>query len=145
MPAAALLAAYRSDRWKVVVALGRRRWLVAQERVPSVVGVGRDVDGTDVEDRGLDVDDRIATDAVVHPQRPARGIQVPAVLGPHEDGVALVVQLVGPHRATADAMLVPALQRAAAAGAVVVDPRPLVVALGKLVEHARADRNERDL
>ena len=120
----------------------RRVRAAPRQTVPAVVCIGRHEHRADVDDGRLQVDHRAAVDAVVNAQRPARRVELPAAARAHEHGRAGVREPIGPGLGGAHAMLVPALQGAAATGAVVVDAGPLVVALGQLVEHARAHRQE---
>ena len=118
------------DARQVVVPARR----LALRQAPAVVDVGRDVDGARVGDRRLHVDHRRAIDPVVDAQRARDGIAVPVVVGGDE-----LRRVVAPLVLVADAVLVPALQRAAARRAVVVLAGPLVVEAREVVEHPRAD------
>src|SRR5258705_10060655 len=97
-----------------------------------------DEHGADIDDGGLQVDDRRLVDPVVDAERTRHRIDFPSLRWPRENGLAVRVERVGPERLRAHAVLVPALERAAAARAVVVFAAPLVVALRELVEHPRA-------
>src|SRR3989304_2262653 len=68
--------------------------------------------------------------------RPPGRVERPGV----RQRAARLVGVVGPERAGAHTVLVPALHRAAGAGAGIGFARPFVIAAGHLVQHARADR-----
>src|SRR3989304_3342941 len=73
--------------------------------------------------------------------RPPGRVERPGV----RQRAARLVGVVGPERAGAHTVLVPALHRAAGAGAGIRFARPFVIAAGHLVQHARADqRGNRD-
>ena len=107
--------------------------------VPAGVHGAGDVQDADLRQRGVHRDDVLVVHAEVGAQRPAQRVgraRVGQALR-----VALLRGLVGEQRLGAHAVLVPALHRAARAGAAVVLAGPLVVASRQLVEHARAHRH----
>src|SRR5207247_1655538 len=101
--------------------------------------VGRDVDGSDVGDRSLKVDDRLTIDAVIHTERPLGRVDIPTTLGPGKDRLFVGSERIRPHRFPANAVLVPSLERSAATRPFVILARPFVVALGHFIKHSRAD------
>jgi hypothetical protein len=96
----------------------------------------------------LYVDDRAYVDAVVDAKRASQRIDVPVtvrivtadgiLLRHHVKPLALLVELVGPQRTAADAVPMPAPERATATRPFVILARPLLVEPGALVEHGRA-------
>jgi len=132
----------RRDDGKVGGAPRRGRGPLAEQPVPASVDLGRDIDRADLADRRLQVDHRVAIDAVVDAERPRRRVARPVGGGRDEALRAAARHAMRPEPLGAGAVLVPALEGAAAARALVVVARPFVVAPGELVEHARADRRE---
>src|SRR5690606_20853831 len=86
--------------------------------VPPFMHTCRNVDGTDLADRALHVDDRPPIDAVVDAEGTAESVLLPS----------FTRCLVRPVLVAAHAVLVPALQRPAATGALVPLAGPLVIA-----------------
>jgi len=105
--------------------------------------LGGDIDRADLADGRLQVDHGIPVDAVVDAERPRRGVARPVGGGRRPVLPAPAARAMGPQALRAGAVLVPALERAAAARALVVVAGPFVVAPRELVEHARADGLER--
>jgi len=118
------------------VGVAGRRLRIGRHVLPAGMRPGRHVDRADFVDRCLQVGDRLHIDAEIDAQRVPR-----RPLGPAEARRRRLARPVGPVLLEADAVLVPALQRAAAARPLVVLAGVLVVAAREVVQHARADRS----
>src|SRR5690606_20536850 len=108
-------------------------------QVPAIVYGRRNIDGADLIDRRLHVADVFGIDAVIRTERASGRIAVPAGVGLKELHIALA-GAIGPQRLRAGAVAMPALLRAATAGAFVILAGPFVVDAREVVKHARADR-----
>jgi len=105
--------------------------------VPALVHRGRRIQDADLGQRAVHRDQVLVVDAQVGAQRPAQRVRG-AGLGQsarQRRGVLVLPLFLAAH-----AVLLPALHRAAGAGAAVGLARPFVVAARHLVQHARADR-----
>ncbi len=103
---------------------------------PAVVADGARVEDAHLVERHVHVRDRARVDAVVGAQRPVHRVEPPVLAG--DVGRHRHVDLV-PEAERAGAVLVPALERAAKAGARVLRARELVVAARHGVEHPGRD------
>ena len=108
---------------------------VRADLVPAVVHVGRGVQHADLGDRAVHRDEVLVVHAVVGAERPAQRVVARARCVNVRAAAASCFQ----QRCAADAVLVPALHRAARARALVALTGPLVVAPRHVVQHARAD------
>ena len=105
-------------------------------RVPAFVHGRRGVEHAGLGEGGVHRHQVLVVDAGVGTQRIAQGV-AGALVGV---GLEREARDIGPQRFGADAVAVPGLHRAAAAGAGVALAFPFVVAARHVVEHARADR-----
>ena len=111
---------------------------VRADRAPAAMHRARGINNSDLRQGAVHGDDLLVVNSEISAKRTTGRVERPGV----RQRAAWFVGVVGPDRGCADTVLVPALHRAAGAGAGISLARPFVITPGHLVEHARADRRE---